>query len=381
MDREDYYKSLGWIKSPFIKSTSLDIPIIQREKEYRQLCESVGGWDRIILVTAPIGYGKTTFMNLLIKNRPQHIDYLVYFDAYEPVEEVIKRITNTLPIWKRIGMSSADRTSFAGFLRKRLGSRRIMLVFDETQDYDEDIFRWLRILNDRVENLFIVFLGLHGLIDKITAETALRDRKTKEIVLSPFTAEQLREIVVKRLSWVGGAGIKPFTEDGLLRLCESANGVPRLLLENGQKVVEHCSKGGLGSADSIVVEGVIGIGDETDVESFEDDDEAQSIDFSKRTLVYHNFIDDLSPTQQGIINLLQARESMSISEMSDELGKDIRSIGSLLRKLRGLNRKEVERKPNVPYPVVVRVGKDRRGGRQQYIYTLSDNARRMLTTS
>ena len=63
------------------------------------------------------------------------------------------------------------------------------------------------------------------------------------------------------------------------------------------------------------------------------------------------------------------------------LEKDIRSIGSLIRKLRGLNKNEVERKPNVPYPVIIKNGKETRVGRRQYVYSLSDNARRILANN
>lgn len=381
MNRDEYYSQFNWNKSPFIKSTSLDIPIIERTGEYQQLCESIGGWDRIMLITAPIGYGKTTFMNLLIKKKPQNIDYLVYFDAYEPVEEVMARITHTLPLWKRLGKGSVDRTSFAKFLNGKLGKKKILLMFDESQDFEDELFRWLRILNDRVDNVFIIFLGLHGLVDRISAETALRDRKTKEMTLSPFSIDQLRQIVLIRLKWAGGNGKIPFEDDGLTRLCESANGIPRKLLENGQRVLEYSSKENVTSIDATIVENVVGAvyEDVKDVQIVEK--HVTTPDFEMEKVTYVNFLDHLSPTQQDIIRILQTHERISISEMCESLDKDIRSLGSLIRKLRGLNKSEVARKPDVPYPVVVRVGKEKRGGRQQYVYSLSDNARRMLTST
>ncbi|MFH1055028.1 MAG: ATP-binding protein [Candidatus Altiarchaeota archaeon] len=377
MNREEYYTKLGWRKSPFIKSTSLEIPIINRVKEYEAVCECIGGWDRIMLITAPIGYGKTTFMNQLVMNKPRGVRYAIAFNAYEPVEEAMPRIKNELSLIKRL-FYKADRTTFGEILQEKLGEEKMLLLFDEAQDYETDLFKWLRILNDRCNNLFMVFLGLQGLEDKITSEASFRDRKSKSIVLRPFEVEELEAIARERIRWAGGKGIKPFTEDGLRRLCESCDHVPRQLLENGQRVIEECAGRGFFSADANLVEDVLGGLSQKTVKKqvIEAPVEVMGGDNSVVGGGY-GFMKDLSPTQQEIVTFLLERESMSISELSDRLKKDIRSIGSLIRKLRGLNPSEVDRKPGVPYPVIVRKGKEVRMGRLQYVYALSDNARRL----
>jgi len=402
MEREEYYNKLGWRRSPFIKSTSLDIPIIGRVEEYNEVCESIGGWDRIIVITAPIGYGKTTFMNQLLMQKPPGIRYVVSFNAYEPVEEVMLRVKNELPFFKRL-FSKTDRTSFGEILQSKLGKDKMLLIFDEAQDYQTDIFKWLRILNDRTNNLFMVFLGLQGLDDKITSEASFRDRKSKSIRLRPFLVEDLEEIVRERIRWAGGKDIAPFTQDGLKRLCESCNHVPRQLLDNGQRVVEACAVSGVFSVNADFVEGVLGGGfsekpkrevvlevSEKELEEIEEGTVAgadepstkaspsQSAPVEVDVSGSYDFMSDLSPTQQDIVKLLLENESLSISELSERLKKDIRSMGSLIRKLRGLNKMEVARKPNVPYPVIIRKGKETRMGRLQYVYSLSDNARRLL---
>jgi len=379
MEREAYYRRFGWKKSPFIKSTSIDIPIVSRKNEFNEVSECIGGWDRIMVVTAPIGYGKTTFMNQLVKEKPPKTKYVVAFNAYEPVEEVMQRIKSSLPIHKRI-YSKTDRTSFGEMLQKKIGKNKMLLIFDEAQDYDNELFKWLRILNDRCNNLFMIFLGLPDLEDKITSEASFRDRKSKSIRLNPIILEDLDTLVRKRIKWVGGKGIKPFTDEGLKRLCSSCNQVPRLLLENGQKVIETGAKEGAEELEGNFVEKTLGQSTETydeqdaEIEAvFDDSDASKVVNASS-----YNFMDDLSPTQQDIVKLLQEHDALSISELSQQLNKDIRSLGSLIRKLRGLNRMEVARKPMVPYPIIIRRGKEIRMGRIQYVYTLSDNARRML---
>ena len=373
MEREEYYKKLGWRKSPFIKTTSIDIPIVERRQEYSQIEECIGGWDRIMVVTAPIGYGKTTFMNQLIKNQPKGVKSLVAFNAYEPPEGVMQKINDSMPFYTKIFGIKTDRTTFGEYLGKKLGKNKMLLVFDEAQDYDIELFKWLRMLNDRVDNLFMVFLGLPGLEDKITAEGSFRDRKSKSINLIPFTKEDLKEMIKKRIGWAGGYDIKPFTDSGLERLCTSANSVPRLLLDNGQRVVEECAKRNLLVVDADIVEGVLGTTRPDPQKTIE---ARQGTPYEQAA--YQDFMKELSPTQADIIHLLLETESLSITEISEKLNKDIRSVGSLIRKLRGLNKDEVRRKPNIPYPLVIRAGKDTRLGRLQYVYSLSDNTRRLL---
>jgi len=377
MDRESYYRRFGWKKSPFIKSTSMDIPIVERGQEYAEVHECIGGWDRIMVVTAPIGYGKTTFMNQLIKNPPEGIKNLVPFSSYEPVEAVMNKINDRFPsVLDRVFPPKIDRASFGERLNKKLGRNKILLVFDEAQDYDLELFKWLRMMNDRVDNLFMMFLGLQKLEDIITSESSFRDRKSKSISLRPFAPEDLKEMVRKRIRWVGGSNIEPFTEGGLERLCSSANSVPRLLLDNGQRVIEEAAKKSMMVVDSDYVESILGTTQSINNLS-ESPESGGSIHVEKTG--YIDFMRELSPTQRDIINLMLETESISISELSEKLKKDIRSIGSLIRKLRGLNKEEVQRKPNVPYPIVVRSGKDTRLGRLQYVYSLSDNARRLLS--
>ena len=377
MEREKYYNELGWGKSPFIKSTSLDIPIIQRGNERERVKECIGGWDRIMVVTAPIGYGKTTFMNSLITRRIASIEYVVSFDAYEPVDAVLKKILKSLPALKRLFVRTVDRTEFGAFLQKKLGDKKLLLLFDEAQDYDEELFRWLRILNDRANNVFMIFFGLPNLENKITAEASFRDRKSKSIRLSPFATGEMRDIVVERIGWVGGNGFKPFTEGGLKRLSESANNIPRRLLENGQTVIEGAAANDVFEINGDFVEGVLGYFEEPVVSRPVEVDEV-GVEVSENIHVDSSFLDDLSPTQNRIVELLMDNEDLSISELGDELDSDIRSVGSLIRKLRGLDRGEVMRKPDVPYPIVVRKGKDKRNGRLQFVYGLSDNVRRLV---
>ena len=371
-----------------IKSTSLETPIIERENAGKSLEEAVGGWDRIIVLTAPIGYGKTTFMNQLRKKHLKEVGYVVTFNTFTSIENMVESFKNAFPRWKRLFEGNTDESRFGEYLAKKLGGSRMLAIFDEAQDYPPEVFKWLRILNDHCDNLFMLFIGLPGLDDKIASEASLRDRRAKNMFLESLSTEKLAEILEKRIQWVGGCGIKPFTEDGARRLSDSAQHVPRKLMENGQKVIEYCAKNEIYDIDSRVIENALG--SVIDVEIVEKQ-APEALRASESVFMPtqsvgggviqggFSFLSELSPTQQEIVGLFKEHESLSIPEISQILEKDIRSVGSLIRKLRGLNPQEVARKPNVPYPVVVKSGKGSRAGRIQDLYSLSDNSRRLLT--
>ena len=369
MDRQEYYAGFGWSKSPFIKTTSPETPIVKREEEYIEIQEAIGGWDRLIILTAPIGYGKTTFMNQVLENPPDGVFKVVSFSTYTGIEAVMAKIMAVFPWHVRLFNRRLDRESFGDLIRKNIGGSKLLLIFDEAQDYPPQLFKWLRTLNDQCENAFMLFIGLPGLEDKIASETALRDRKSRNMTLKPLKTKELTEIVENRIKWVGGDGITPFTKDGVKRLCISANQIPRKLLDDGQKILEYAANHNIKEIDGEIVENMLGVSKaDTSMEP-----QKPVIEETKE-----GFIRELSPTQKDIVTLLLKHERLCISEIGEELDKDIRSIGSLIRKLRGLNKAEVERKPDIPYPVVVQAGKETRQGRRQYVYSLSDNSRRLL---
>ena len=366
MDTEEYHRQLGWKDDPFVKSTALELPIIPHEIVYNQIQEALSGGARSISVVSPIGYGKTTLMNLLTKKPPKGITYVVSFDTYEPVDDAMVRIMNALPLWKRV-FSKPDRAGFGEFLRRKLGNEKIMLLFDEAQDYDEELFRWLRVINDRVLNAHMVFFGLRGLLDKLSAETSFRDRMSRNIELELLPHEQLKEIIKARIRWVNGEGTRPFTEEGLDTLVR--NNAPRKILEDGQFTINECAKRELFDIGPQEVEDILGT---IPPAKREEEEEPKP----RKKEVYPYSIGDFSETQQDIIKQLLARDMMTVKGLSEATGSSKEGIRNLIRKLRGLEKDEIERRPNVVYPVVV--GVKGGGGRSRYSYKLSDQAKRIL---
>lgn len=366
MDTEKYHRQLGWKDDPFVKSTALELPIIPHQIVYNQIQEALSGGSRSISVISPIGYGKTTLMNLLMKNPPRGITYVVSFDTYEPADDVMSRITSALPLWKRM-FSKPDRSGFGEYLRRKLGDQKIMLLFDEAQDYDDELFRWLRVINDRVLNAHMVFFGLRGLLDKLSAETSFRDRMSHNIELELLPREQLKEIVKARIKWVGGEGARPFTEKGVDALVR--NKAPRKILEDGQFIINESARRELLDIGAREVENILGAIPPTKMEEGEEVTPAEK-------KVYPYSIGDFSDTQQNIIKQLLAHDKMSVKELSEVMESSIEGVRNLIRKLRGLEKDEIERRPNVVYPVVVEVKGG--SGRSRYSYKLSDQAKRIL---
>lgn len=369
MDREHYFKKLGWSKSPFVKETSRDAPIVKRTEAYSFVSECIGGWDRVLVCIAPIGWGKTTFMYQIENNPPQEIDYVISFDGPEPIVVMKEKVLKVLPFYKKI-FQTREISGFPEWFKQRLGSKRVLLLFDEAQDYDSKVFAWLRILHDKCGNVFMVFFGLRSLMDKLSAETSFRDRKSKEIDLKVFDSEHERLILEKRIEWVGGEGISPFMEDGVNSLCTRAT-VPRNLFDMGQEVIEYAAQNKIFSINRAHIEAAIG-----KVSRRATKDVKKVGGEGKEVEVYPYTIDDFPPYQQEVLNVLMQHEILTIKELSGMLNKDPEPTRVTIKRLRGLLGED-KKNTKVVFPVVVEV-KNPKGGRKRYAYTLSDSARRIL---
>lgn len=365
MEKADYHRKFGWGGNPFIKSTDIDLPIIEQHETYNEVLRSIDAIDRVMVLTAPMGYGKTTFMNLVLKKQPKVVDYLAHFDTYEPVEGVMRRIVSLLPFWKKVFRPRPDRSNFGEYLKKCLGPKKMLLVFDEAQDYDEGLLRWLRTINDRANNAFMIFIGLPGLEDKLASETSFRDRQSVSLNLRPLSIEQLGEVVRRRIQWVGGVGIEPFSEDGLNFFLKYRNPYPpRSMLEDADNIINHCAENDIFKINAHAVESAFGM-----VKKIKKEEKVEG-----RLAPYT--INDFPASQRTVIKVMLEKEKVTIPDLSEQLGKQQNYVGMLIKRLRGLDKKEQERRLNVRYPVVVEL--EAGEGRSRYSYTLSDDARRVL---
>jgi len=397
MNPSGYYRLFSWKKSPFILTTSLDAPIIRRVEEVEGIVDLIEGWHQIIVVSSQIGYGKTTLLNSLIKHKPANIDYLIPFKSKTSVEDLIKDVIEALsppvevkkPWYQKLlsekllglGPETVQETKKSGetdgdFIQRKLGDNSLLLAFDDAHLYPEGFFFTLRELNDAVDNLFMIFFGLPELKELVMADQSFGDRIHDEdiIDLRLYSEDELEDIFRARFIWdsVGGKDASPFSDEAIKWLCIQARGNARNLFKLSQKVLDVVIEEDIKEVDERIVEDILG--------KITPPKKVKKEEIEVSAIDEYDFIRDMSPTQRDILKLLSTKGELTIPEVSNELGKSIRSVNSLIRKLRGMDKGEVKRKPNVEYPLVVLGEKKIIGGRNLQSYKLSDHAYRRLAT-
>lgn len=113
--------------------------------------------------------------------------------------------------------------------------RRVLVVLDEAQNLDVSALETVRLLSNfetsERKSLHIIIAGQPQLADKLRRPELrqLLQRFTIVTRLSPLTAEQTSEYVVRRLQIAGanGRASEIFTDDALLRVWQGSGGVPR----------------------------------------------------------------------------------------------------------------------------------------------------------
>lgn len=373
MKLSEYKSKLGWNteRDPFTLSIVLDT-LVKEKDLYEAFLNSIDAWDRVIILTGPIGGGKTTMVEYL-KNHPPRDTIVIDFNSKRSVEDTVKRIVSAINkkgswIYRLLGIKQdhVDKDDLGYFITKEAGHLKTLIIWDEAQDCSEETFTLLRELTDKADNLFIIFIGLPILERVLSEVTSFRDRAVKTLKTSPFTEEVLKTLIMERIRWVGGKDIKPFTDEAIGLLVKDSRGNPRSLLKKCHEVIKKAAEDEIFEINAEFAERHSILSEEPTVIPREEP--------ANNLTLGPDFVKELSPMQQDIVEVLQKKHALTASQIAKEIGKDYASTEVNLRRLMTENQKEM--KEGVPYPVIrKRPGEE---GKSQYIYALSEQARRLL---
>lgn len=375
MKVDEYYRKLGWRENPFITIASKDVPVVKHKVAYDRIQDMISFDAQTIAVISPIGYGKTSLINYIVEDpfilRERKIKYVISFDSCPEKRDFMDKILKQVPFYKKFRKKFYE-SSFGRDVNPALGSDKMLLLFDEAQDYNPSFLHWLNGINDHASNILMIFFGQRkDLMVKLTEDNALRDRVKGPIEIPVMDDETLNEIIKKRIVWVGGQSMTPFTEDGIRRLTEQVK-VPREVLSSCELLLRSGVEGDSFEWNSSFVESHIsGPKKPMRVAEKKTDDRVEES-------VFRYSIGDFSPTQQIILKEMLRSEYVSVQQLEKRTDMKRTYINQELRKLRGLDQVEIKRRPGVDFPAVIRPEKRVVDGRRQYIYQLSDNARRIL---
>jgi len=314
---QDWLRKTGWKQNPFTFSILPDLFVGYKEQS-RRILMAIEEKHKIILLYGPTGSGKTTLLKWITSNLSSKFDTIYIAKPPEHADEFVNIFNNK---YKR-GFLSSLRSNIkniyqiSDFLTKKLKNKHLIVLVDEAHESKTEVLEWLRVLSDQVSNMSLVISGLPVFEQNIksTLET-FRKRISAKVELLSLTKEETRELISRRIQYVGGKG----TEfDNLSdHIFEKTNGFPREVLRICDELVNQAIL-----KDTDITEALI--------ESEEIEEE----------YVYANIIDKMTPLQKQVIELLSTN-AMAPGQLVDTIGTEkyksrqhaVRSINNIVKRL------------------------------------------------
>ncbi len=226
------YSLFSWSQNPFTFGIFPQL-FVNHEKELGTLFNALNSGNKFSLLVGPTGSGKTTLLRTLEKR----------FDATREVLYLAKPPTKPEDWIMVFGRLLQGRFSFfskgrpvdlytlADRLNEKLRNRRLLLFVDESHEATRESLEWLRVIADQVNNLYVAMAALPSFEKtlKENLETFLKRVNTR-VELGSLNKSETRELIKRRIEWVGGSDIRPFTGEAVDAVYQHSGGFPREVL-------------------------------------------------------------------------------------------------------------------------------------------------------
>jgi type II secretory pathway predicted ATPase ExeA len=356
---EKYMKMFGWNENPFNFKIVPGL-FVGHVRETEKLALGIKNKNKVSLLIGPTGSGKTTLLKFLGNNLGK--DEKIFYLPKPPSnsEDWVKIFMNFMGngILDRLvsRRKNVNIYNLSEYVNKKMKDRMMIMFVDESHEASTETLEWLRTLTDQIDNLFVVIAGLPVLetLLKDKLETFMRRTNTK-IELSNMTKSETRELIKKRIEWVGGDDIKPFTSEALDDIYERSGGFPRETIRICNELVQKAIENSISTVDS----------------NFLKDAEIPQQIHPMHSRISLNSVESLPSKQKNIIEILWRHGELTPTEivekmrMDDYKSKDnaIRSINNMVKRL-------------VKEGTIIR---KRRG--KSYQYALSDKMRTLMVNA
>jgi general secretion pathway protein A len=232
-----YTKHFGLKALPF--ENSPDPTFFFDQGQYNQILattyDSVTAGRGLMVVSGPIGAGKTTLNHKLISDLPKDTKIIWLVAPTSTVDEMVMFIAEEIGI----PYEARSRVFMIRDIRNKLlemkDARRLcLMVIDESHMINDNVLEGIRILTNLEQGatklLQIILLGQEELVAKLERPEleSFKQRIATQKVLGKMDFERVKEYVLHRLKVAGGEnGL--FSDNALEMVAHATNGIPRII--------------------------------------------------------------------------------------------------------------------------------------------------------
>ena len=361
-------EALGWDKEkdPFTLELVTDV-VVGHKKLYNDLYESIRHGKRMLLVCGPYGAGKSFSLTYLRDKPPKDTVFVSLTGDYRR-EEVVKNIVVTIHnldpymtkkkflglLTEKVHVNAPEITEnmLPDYVNNKLEGKKLVFVWDDIQRVkNADLVGICVVLFEHTDSC-IILCGLKEGISWLENEVSFRNRGMTELSPEMLTSEELKELIKKRVEWVGGEGYKPFTEEAVTYLATRFSGARDLLNICGDVYIqlerEYQANGStkIPLADMEYIENMFKERPEKDIVNTE---AMKGEDIRKK----------LSGLEMQIFEALIKNESKTSPQLVEELKKDRGTIAKTIERMSTkypgmiiIEKVEGKRRPENSYHIV-----------------------------
>jgi len=366
MTEKNLKEALGWdqTKFPFTLELVTDA-VVGHKKLYNDLYGRIENNKRMILVTGPYGSGKSFTLTYLMDNAPRDTVFVYLtgdYTRYEVIKNIVVTIHNLNPymikkkflglVTEKVRVNAPEITEnmLPDYVNNYLGSRRLIFIWDDIQRVkNADIVGVCVVLLEHTDSC-IILCGLKEGIGWLENEVSFLNRGLDTLEPEPLTKEDLKELIKRRVEWVGGRGFGPFNEEAVTYLATRFTGARDLLNMCNDLFIrldeEYQKNGQIPSADMAYVESFF-------------KDKLEKDPKNPQLIPEQDIRKKLSNLESRIFEMLLNNEYKTSPQLGKELGKDrgtiAKTIERMMEKYPGMiiiEKVEGKRRPENSYHIV-----------------------------
>lgn len=261
----EWMERYEWEQNPFTFRIYPDL-MIGYEEEHQRIKDAIESNSKLTLLLGNTGAGKTNMLRQVESEYSGDVD--LFYMSKPPVTEpdLLNYLENEVLDQGILAqfMNSYSLYNIHEALNSKYTNQMVLLV-DEGHEASIEVLEWLRTAMDHIDYLTVVAAGLPEFEDKLEEDVnTLYSRATDVVRLNSLDRDDTIELIRKRIEYVGGRSIEPFTQGAVVKVYEETEGFPREVLRVCNDAVIRAANEDKSIIDESDVEEVIEEEDESD---------------------------------------------------------------------------------------------------------------------